>query len=144
MRHDVPSTLRAHSGDARLLARLHAGPAAVHGTGTVHSVFARVVNLLAPDGLLVALASRDAGDAPRTLVVDIADWTAAGLRPGHDVTFTTDALLLDTAGRPLRVGTDGARPWDPVAPALTREAPGTLARAARTLDAYNRAHGARG
>ncbi|QNS07933.1 oxamate carbamoyltransferase subunit AllH family protein [Streptomyces xanthii] len=147
-----PLGLRAHSGDARLLARLHApapgpagtGPYGFRGTGAVHSAFTHVVNLLTPDGLLIALASRDAGDAPRTLVVDVPDWTGTGLDAGHSVMFDTGRLILDAPGRPLHLTAEGARPWDPAGPSLAHLAPGALARAADALDAYNRAHGAPG
>jgi hypothetical protein len=139
-----PLGLRAHSGDARLLTRLETAAHGMTGSGSVHSVFTHAVNLTTPGGLLVALASRAAGDAPRTLVLDLDDFTGTGLDAGQHVTFATGGLLVDTPGGPVRVTTDGARRWDPAAPSLAHLDPGTLRGAADTLDAYNRAHGAPG
>ncbi|MYW69791.1 DUF2877 domain-containing protein [Streptomyces sp. SID8379] len=132
--------VRALSGDAELLDHLRP----LTGTGSVHSVFARVVNLLTPDGTLVALAARTAGDAPRTLVLDLADWTGTELAAGGSVTFAEGNLRLGSARHPLLVTTAEALPWHAVAPSLAHLAPGALAAAADALERLNDAHGARG
>ncbi|MYT74874.1 MULTISPECIES: DUF2877 domain-containing protein [unclassified Streptomyces] len=128
------------SGDAELLDLL----CATTGEGRIHSVFTRVVNLLTPDGLLVTLAARDGGDAPRTLVVDTPDWTATALTAGRPVTFAPGNILLAPGPRPLRVTSADARSWRPKAPSLTGFAPGTLARVSAQLDALNQEFGPRG
>ncbi|MFD8567158.1 DUF2877 domain-containing protein [Streptomyces sp. NPDC059639] len=133
-------TVSALSGDAELLDRLHEAT----GQGRVHSVFARVVNLLTPDGTLVTLAARDGGDAPRTLVVDIPDWSGTALAADQHVTFAPGNLELGTGLHALRVTSTGARPWRPTAPSLAHLAPGALARIADRLDRLNREFGPRG
>ncbi|MFJ4713822.1 DUF2877 domain-containing protein [Streptomyces sp. NPDC088785] len=134
------STVPALSGDAELLDLLRT----TTGQGRIHSVFTRVVNLLAPDGLLVTLAARDSADAPRTLVVDTPDWSAAAPAAGQPATFAAGNIDLGTGPRPLRVTSAAARPWQPVAPRLTGLAPGALARIAGRLDALNEDFGPRG
>ncbi|MEU6843414.1 DUF2877 domain-containing protein [Streptomyces sp. NPDC046716] len=133
-------TVSALSADAALLDRLRTAT----GQGRVHSVFARVVNLLTPDGTLVTLAARDGGDAPRTLVVDLADWTGTALTAGQPVTFASGNLTLGTGPRPLHVTSTGARPWRATPPSLTHLAPGALARIADRLDRLNEEWGPRG
>ncbi|MGY0021729.1 oxamate carbamoyltransferase subunit AllH family protein [Streptomyces sp. YJ-C3] len=135
-----PREVRVLSGDAELLDRL----TALAGRGTVHSVFTRVVNVLTPRGELIALTSRDAADAPRALVVDVANWAGQGLVPGHGVTFTDQCLELDIPRHPLRLTPAGARAWRPVAPSLAHLSPGGFAAAAARLDDLNRMHGPRG
>ncbi|MFG2882717.1 DUF2877 domain-containing protein [Streptomyces sp. NPDC048297] len=132
--------LRVRSGDAALLDRLRE-PA---GTGSVHSVFTRVVNVLTPHGTLIALAARDGADAPRTLIADVADWTGRGLAAGQSVTFTPGSITLGIPSRPLRLTTTGARAWDPVVPSLAHLAPDDVKTAAVVLDRLNHAYGARG
>ncbi|MCQ4207465.1 DUF2877 domain-containing protein [Streptomyces longispororuber] len=133
-------TARVESGDAELLDRLHA----FTGHGAVHSVFTRVVNLLTPQGTLIALAARDAGDAPRTLVVDVADWTDLELVPGQRVTFATGNLCVELPHRTVRLTTADARRWRARPPSLAHLAPGALAAAADHLDRLNRTYGPRG
>ncbi|MFC9392084.1 DUF2877 domain-containing protein [Streptomyces sp. NPDC057027] len=139
--HDArtPDRLRARSGDALLLDRLRG----LSGSGSVHSVFARVVNLLTPDGMLIALAARDGGDAPRTLVTDLAAWTGRGVEAGLSVAFGHGSVTLDRPHPhpPLRVTTAEARPWHAVTPSLADLPPGELAAAATLLDRLCRAYG---
>ncbi|WOX20491.1 DUF2877 domain-containing protein [Streptomyces solicathayae] len=137
--HNHAGELRTGSGDARLLDLLRT----LSGTGSVHSVFTRVVNLLTPDGTLIALAARDCGDAPRTLVTEVATWTEHGLEAGRGVTFATGNISVDVPHphRPLRLTTEGARPWHAAAPSLTALPPGALAAAATVLDGLCRTHG---
>ncbi len=95
--------VRALSGDVACLATLRDG---LHGR--VHSVFARVVNVLVPEGTLLTLASREVDDAPDTLVVDLPDVR----RPG--VSRSARRLRRATASSPsagaLAIRFDGARP----------------------------------
>ncbi|MET9346205.1 oxamate carbamoyltransferase subunit AllH family protein [Streptomyces termitum] len=128
------------SGDGRLLDLLFS----LRGKGSVHSVFTRVVNLLAPGGTLIALAARGSGDAPRTLVADVADWSAYQLDAGLDVTFATGNIALDRSPAPrppLRLATAGARAWHPAAPSLAPLPPGALAGAADAVARICRVHG---
>ncbi|WP_052499386.1 DUF2877 domain-containing protein [Streptomyces vietnamensis] len=135
----LPGTLRPRSGDARLLGLLRG----LSGTGSVHSVFSRVVNLLTPDGTLIALAARDGGDAPRTLVLDVAAWTGQGLEAGRSVVFSDGTLTVDRPRplRPLFLTTAGARPWHAVTPSLAALPPGGFAAAAVLLDRLCRTYG---
>ncbi|NEB74493.1 hypothetical protein G3I40_04490, partial [Streptomyces sp. SID14478] len=123
MRHGEPVIPRVRSGDARLLDVLRTAD----GTGSVHSVFTRVVNLLTPQGMLIALASPEAGDAPRTLVTDVEDWTRHGLAAGQAVAFAPGTLTLAATGRTLRLTTSGALARHLVAPSLAHLAPGRIA-----------------
>ncbi|MEV0320240.1 DUF2877 domain-containing protein [Streptomyces sp. NPDC050658] len=132
--------VQVDSGDAQLLDRLRT----LTGPGCVHSVFARVVNLLTPRGALIALAARDGGDAPRTLVTDVSDWTQRGLAADQAVTFAPGSISLETPHRPLLLTTAGARPWDAAAPSLAHLTPGGYAAAATLIDRLNRTYGSRG
>ncbi|MFE3450046.1 DUF2877 domain-containing protein [Nonomuraea sp. NPDC059194] len=98
-------TARARCGDAVLLSHLRD----LTGTGRVDTAFRHVLNLLLPGGRLMALASRQADNAPWTLVVDVPDWTSAAVEPGQAVEFAPGALA--TAG--LSIDTTGAGDWDP-------------------------------
>ncbi|MER5946316.1 DUF2877 domain-containing protein [Streptomyces sp. NPDC001904] len=133
-------TVSALSGDAELLDLLRA----TTGQGRVHSVFTRVVNLLTPDGLLVTLAARDGGDAPRTLVVDLADWTGTALTAGEHMVFASGNLEFGSGTRALLVTSTGARAWHATPPSLADLAPGALARIADRLDRLNQEFGPRG
>ncbi|MGW3376231.1 oxamate carbamoyltransferase subunit AllH family protein [Streptomyces hydrogenans] len=133
--HGDTVTVPVLSGDARLLDLLET----LRGKGSVHSVFARVVNLLTPDGTLIALAARGSGDAPRTLTADVSDWSAYHLSAGLGVTFATGNVSVD--GRRLRLATAGARAWRPATPSLAALPPGALAAAADAVDRICRAHG---
>ncbi|MGW1007829.1 oxamate carbamoyltransferase subunit AllH family protein [Streptomyces sp. NPDC002520] len=135
-----PIGVRVRSGDAALLDRLREPT----GSGSVHSVFTRVVNVLTPHGTLIALAARDGGDAPRTLVADIADWRGLGLAAGQSVTFAPGSIGLAVPSRPLLLTTTGARTWDPVTPSLAHLTPNDFKAAAVALDRLNHAYGARG
>lgn len=140
MGHPEPIGLRVASGDAVLLQWLRA----CSGSGRVHSVFTRVVNVLTPQETLITLAARDAAHAPRTLTTDVADWTGRGLAAGQHVRFAPGSVTLGTPRRPLRLTADGAGFWHPATPTLAGLPPGGHAAAARLLDRLNRIHGARG
>ncbi|MFK3734578.1 DUF2877 domain-containing protein [Streptomyces sp. NPDC088090] len=133
--HGDTATVPVLSGDGRLLDLLKP----LRGKGTVHSVFARVVNLLTPGGTLIALAARGSGDAPRTLTVDLADWSAYQMEADQGVTFATGNISFE--GSRLRLATAGARAWHPAAPSLAALPAGALAAAADEVDRICRAHG---
>lgn len=136
----APVALRVASGDDRLLRALDAST----GRGRVHSVFTRVVNVLAPGGTLIALAARDAGHAPRTLTADVTDWAGRGLRAGQAAVFAPGSITLAVPGRPVRLATAGAQRWSATAPPVAGLAPGACAAAADLLDRLNRDHGVPG
>jgi hypothetical protein len=100
--------VRAISGDVACLAALRGGP-----RGRVHSVFARVVNVIVPDGTLFTLASREVDDAPDTLVVDLRSFDGSGVAIGAPVAARDGVLAV---GRRLAIHVDGARPWVPLLP----------------------------
>jgi hypothetical protein len=100
--------VRALSGDVACLAALRGGL-----RGRVHSVFARVVNVIVPDGTLFTLASREVDDAPDTLVVDLGTFDGRGVAVGEPVA-ARDGVL--TVGQCLAIRVDGARPWVPLLP----------------------------
>lgn len=138
--HGATTAVRVESGDAVLLRWLRTGG----GTGRVHSVFARVVNVLSPQNVLIALAARGSGDAPRTLTADVADWAGRGIAAGQPVAFAPNGVTLGVPGRPLRLTAEGARCWYTIRPTLAGLPPGARAAAAAELDRLNRAHGPRG
>jgi hypothetical protein len=100
--------VRALSGDVACLAALRRGL-----RGRVHSVFARVVNVIVPDGTLLTLASREVDDAPDTLVVDLGTFDGRGVAVAEPVAARDGVLAV---GRSLAVRFDGARPWVPLLP----------------------------
>jgi hypothetical protein len=100
--------VRALSGDVACLATLRNGL-----RGRVHSVFARVVNVIVPDGTLLTLASREVDDAPDTLVVDLRTFDGGGVAIGAPVAAYGGLLAV---GRRLAIRVDGARPWVPLLP----------------------------
>ena len=100
--------VRALSGDVACLAVLRGGL-----RGRVHSVFARVVNVIVPDGTLFTLASREVDDAPDTLVVDLRTFDGSGVAIGAPVAARDGVLAV---GRRLAIGFDGARRWVPLLP----------------------------
>ncbi len=132
--------LTVSSGDAALLRGLRTAA----GQGRVHSVFTRVVNVLTPQDTLISLAAQDASPAPRTLTVQVADWTGRGLEAGQCVTFEPDVLTLHVPRRPLRLTVEGALEWDPETPALSHVPAPELASAAARLEALNQRYGPRG
>ena len=79
----------------------------------MHSVFARVVNVIVPDGTLFTLASREVDDAPDTLVVDLGTFDGRGVVVGEPVA-ARDGVL--TVGQYLAIRVDGTRPWVPLLP----------------------------
>jgi len=119
--------VRALSGDVACLATLRRGL-----RGRVHSVFARVVNVIAPDGSLLTLASRevdDAADHARHGPPDLRRQGCGHRRAGRG------ARRHPRVGRRLAIRVDGARPWVPLLPWY----PATDAPLRRGLDAL-RAH----
>ena len=100
--------VRALSGDVACLAALRGGLRA-----RVHSVFARVVNVVVPDGTLFTLASRQMDDAPDTLVVDLRSFDGTGVAVGAPVAAHDRVLAV---GRNLAIRFAGASPWVPLLP----------------------------
>jgi hypothetical protein len=100
--------VRSLSGDVACLAALRRGL-----RGRVHSVFARAVNVIVPDGSLLTLASRAMDDAPDTLVVDLPTFDGRRVAVGAPVATREGALLV---GQVLAIRSDGARPWVPMLP----------------------------
>ena len=100
--------VRALSGDVACLAMLRNGL-----RGRVHSVFARVVNVIVPDGSLLTLASRAMDDAPDTLVVDLPTFDGRRVAVGAPVATHEGDLLV---GQSLAIRSDGARSWVPMLP----------------------------
>lgn len=100
--------VRALSGDVACLAALRGGL-----RGCVHSVFARVVNVIVPDGTLLTLASRQVDDAPDTLVVDLRSFGGTGVAIGAPVAAHDRVLAV---GRNLAIRFACASPWVPLLP----------------------------
>ncbi|NBE50291.1 oxamate carbamoyltransferase subunit AllH family protein [Streptomyces boluensis] len=132
--------VRTRSGDAVLLARLRA----LDGCGSVHSVFRGVVNLLLPDGELIALAARGRENAPRTLVVEIAHWGHSGVAAGRPVEFRAGGIALPDGAGGLWVDAREAEEWHPIVPSLAAFSPAELGTAARALDRLTRTYGQSG
>ncbi|MFD3475118.1 DUF2877 domain-containing protein [Streptomyces sp. NPDC058695] len=132
--------LRAISGDAALIAHLRA----LRGLGVVEGVFHRTVNVLTPGDMLIALAARGGGDAPRTLVTDADSWSDRGIVASRTVEFAPGVITIRAARGRLRVHTEGADEWHPILPSLAALGPGELATAASSLDRLIRAHGSLG
>ena len=101
--------VRALSGDATLLREIGDRPF----DGRVHSVFARAINVERNGGGLVTIASRDAGDAPATLVVDAGGFATVSIEVGAVV--RADARALVVANR-FGVALAHAKPWTPIVP----------------------------
>jgi hypothetical protein len=76
-------------------------------------VFRHVVNVEDDAGRLFTLASRRVDCAPDTLIVDVADFTGAGIERGDPVARNGDAIVI--AGR-LEIHIASARLWDCVLP----------------------------
>lgn len=133
----VTEVLRPRSGDAALLAHLRV----LSGHGGVESVFRRAINLVLPDGRLMTLVTPGSGDAPWTLVVDVAHWLGRGVEAGQTVAFTPGGIALPDAGGGVRIVVDGASEWDPILPTLAMLTPSELAAAARVLHHLVRVHG---
>lgn len=95
--------VRARSVDAVLLQALDRGLRA-----RVHSVFARAVNVVTPEGALLTLVDAARDDAPDTLVADADGYDAMGLRRDDPVVAVGGVLAL---GACLRVRFDRAQPW---------------------------------
>ncbi len=94
------------SMDAALLATLHERP----GCGEVHSVFDKVINIMAPWGGLVSLAARHLDDAPWTIRADAGDWNRLEVRAGDPVIMDSRQLSFGKEGNPA-VLVAGAREW---------------------------------
>jgi len=128
----------AVSIDSALVTALRETP----GTGKVHSVFERAINILAPWGQLVSLAARQLDDAPWTIRAEVRDWNAAGIQAGDPADFSTRGISFDSAGSVVLL--TGAREWFakriPLADFTTAE----LASGAAALGELLEAHGVRG
>lgn len=123
------AVVRACSGDAVLLAHLRT----LRGCGSVEGAFRGVINLLLPDGELMALAARGSGDGPRTLVVDVAHWFDQGVEAGAAVGFGPGGISLQGAFGSLRISVRGAAEWHPILPYFGSLTPSELAVPARAL-----------
>jgi hypothetical protein len=87
--------------------------------GTVHSVFARVVNIVDASGRLVSLAVRSLDNAPGTLIVDLADFRSFSLRPGTPARTRREVLYIDEPR--LAVRFDRAAAWHAGLPEYPRD-----------------------
>jgi hypothetical protein len=99
-----PHACAALSCERLLLAALRNG-----ARGTVHSVFARVVNVLGDDRALWTLAARGLDDAPATVRIDVDAFDAAGVRVGDAVVASADLVRI---GDRTAVTLGAATPWD--------------------------------
>ncbi|MFE7211577.1 DUF2877 domain-containing protein [Streptomyces sp. NPDC057611] len=86
----LPTSAPALSIDAELAARLRPDPLAAR----VDSIFGRTVNLLTCDNELITLCARVLDDAPWSIRVDLAEWSAWRLTVGDPVTLAADAITL--------------------------------------------------
>ncbi|WP_162943650.1 DUF2877 domain-containing protein [Arthrobacter celericrescens] len=124
--------------DSALVTALRETP----GTGKVHSVFERAINILAPWGQLVTLAARQLDNAPWTVRAEVRDWSRAGIQAGDPADFSTRGISFDSADTVVLL--PGAREWFakriPLAEITTAE----LASGAAALDELLVAHGVRG
>jgi hypothetical protein len=100
--------VRALSGDVACLAALRAGLG-----GRVHSVFARAINVVLPEGSLLTVASRDVDNAPDTIVVDCRTFDGLGVTAGDTVAARDRMLVVHER---LAIRFDGATPWAPWLP----------------------------
>jgi Protein of unknown function (DUF2877) len=92
--------------DAALLAQLQERS----GRGEVHSVFDRVINVMAPWGRLVSLAAKEIDDAPWTVRVETSGWSGLGLQAGDPVFMDSRQFSIGTESGPT-VLLPGAREW---------------------------------
>jgi hypothetical protein len=135
---DVP-TVEVLSGDDVLLAALQDRP----WGGQVHSVYRHAVNLSTSGGLVTFVSER--GDnAPRTLVLQVPDLGALGLRPGMSVWASPGGVTVENG---LQLSVAGAVRHQPrmpsLAPLLGRGASAT-GRAMQTLSETLAGSGVRG
>lgn len=106
--------LRALSADAALLLLYRSQKVSLDsGTGRVHSVFERAINIEDARGQLVTIASRDVDDAPDTIIVDIDRFSALGAQAGSTAHPTKDAIAV---GERFTVRLDTAIAWDATLP----------------------------
>lgn len=101
--------MRALSADIALLRKLRAARL----SGTVHSVFERVVNVADERGELFTLASRDLDNAPNTIVVDAAGLGMTGIATGDHAVVAGAELWIG----PRVILLDEAAGWDGPLPA---------------------------
>lgn len=134
------AVLRALSADAVLLDQLRTPGA----DGRVDTVFRHVINVLTSDGQLIALASRSSGDAPRTLVVDVEDWSGSAVEAGQVVRFAAGVILLPAPAGDFRIDIRAARRWNPIPVSLGHLGDDHLAVATRALGHLLRSHGVPG
>lgn len=92
--------------DAALLAALQERS----GRGEVHSVFDRVINITAPWGGLVSLATKELDDAPWTIRAESSGWGGLAVQAGDPVTMDSRQLSIGADGGPT-VLLPGAREW---------------------------------
>src|SRR6478609_6989250 len=98
-------TVGLASVDAPFFLRLQNAPF----EGRVHSVFERVVNILAGDGELFTLACRDIDNAPNTAVLSIVSFAALDVCVGDTVCVCADVMSV---GNVLRIPLGGVRTWE--------------------------------
>ncbi|MBB6405742.1 DUF2877 domain-containing protein [Arthrobacter sp. AZCC_0090] len=101
-----PNRIPSVSLDSVLLPALRENP----GTGKVHSVFDRVINVLAPCGQLVALAAQQLDDAPWTIRAEVRDWSREDVQAGDPVAFGAQQIRFESPDAPT-VLLSGAREW---------------------------------
>jgi len=82
--------------------------------GAVHSVFARVVNLVDASGHLASLAVRSLDNAPGTLLIDAAGFDRCALRTGMPAQARDAVLTVDEAR--FAISFEHAAPWRPQLP----------------------------
>lgn len=128
----------AASIDSALVTALREAP----GTGKVHSVFDRAINILAPWGQLVTLAARPLDDAPWTIRAEVRDWSGAGIQAGDPADFSTRAISFDSADSVVLL--PGAREWFAKQIRLADITTAELASGAAALGSLLEAHGVRG
>jgi len=112
------------------------------GDGRVHSVFRRVINVVAPDGRLVSLCARDSDDAPWSVRVDVADWSGWGIVVDATVRLGPDGILLE-GDAPCTIALPAAREWDAGSVSITADR-GILEARARELSGIIRTAGVAG
>ncbi|WP_052226549.1 DUF2877 domain-containing protein [Microbacterium mangrovi] len=112
----TPIATQAISWDAALAQTLESAadhPFADGSHATVHSVHARVVNVLCA-GDLVAIVDDSLDDAPGTVRVPSASWQSDVVVPGAPVRIDGAALVLPAPGGEIVVRAEGAAGWMPV------------------------------
>ena len=107
--------IRATSWDGALAETLSGAAERAFADGThatVHSVHARVVNVLCGDEL-IAIADDGLDDAPATIRVPMAGWDAHGLVAGAAVAVSRTGLVLSSPAGDIDVRIEDAPAWLP-------------------------------